>query len=186
MANLLKKFKTIIFGKQESKQIASNLTEFNKTLSSYIDVLDEQVKQKNIQLDPLQRSVITILDRISLELHTRQKIRNSTMGKIRRSIKPRPPITGLYLWGSVGIGKTFMMDLFYDNLSVKKTRLHFHNFMRQLHQQLNEQQGIKDPLKAIANKIAEDYLVICFDEFFVNNITDAILLRKLFEYLFDF
>ena len=80
------------------------------------DIYNEQVKQKNIQLDPLQRSIITILDRISLELHTRQKIRNSTMGKIRRSIKPRPPITGLYLWGSVGIGKTFMMDLFYDNL----------------------------------------------------------------------
>ncbi len=149
------------------------------------EIYNKKIAQQHIEHDAIQTSVISILDRIFKDLIKRQQIRQSALGKIRRSIKPRPPVTGLYLWGSVGIGKTFLMDIFYENLPVKKTRLHFHNFMRQLHQQLRQQQGVKDPLKKIAKKIADDYLVICFDEFFVNNVTDAILLRNLFEYLFN-
>jgi cell division protein ZapE len=148
------------------------------------EIFNTKIAQKDIEDDAAQASVIKILDGIYKDLVKRHQARQSSLGKIRRSIKPRPPVRGLYLWGSVGIGKTFMMDLFYEHLPVKKTRLHFHNFMRQLHQDLRAQQGCKDPLKKIARKIADDYLVICFDEFFVNNITDAILLRNLFEYLF--
>ena len=146
----------------------------------------KDVQNGAIQADTHQMSVLNKLDVIFIQLINRQKKRQSTLRKIRRSIKPRAPIKGMYLWGTVGIGKTFMMDLLYDHIPVKKQRLHFHNFMRQLHQQLNEYKGTKDPLKHIAKEIADQYLIICFDEFFVTNITDAMLLRKLFEYLFQY
>jgi cell division protein ZapE len=149
-------------------------------LTRYQHAIDEG----SIKPDPQQLNVLAVLDHIYHQLIKRQKIRTSTLGKLRRAIKPRKPIKGLYLWGKVGIGKTFMMDLFYDSLPVRKTRQHFHHFMRDLHRQLREHQGQKDPLDAIAKDIADQYLVICFDEFFVTNIADAMLLRQLFSALF--
>ena len=76
------------------------------------------------------------------------------------------------------------MDLFYQTAPVKKMRLHFHVFMRELHHELRLAQGQVDPLKKIAKRLADEYLVICFDEFFVSNITDAMLLGELFKFLF--
>jgi cell division protein ZapE len=146
----------------------------------------QDVREGRIQADTHQIAILKKLDVIYSRVIKREKKRKSTLGKIRRTIKPRPPVKGMYLWGTVGIGKTFMMDLFYDHLPVKKQRLHFHNFMRELHRQLKEHKGIKDPLKHIAKEIADNCQIICFDEFFVTNITDAMLLRKLFEYLFQY
>lgn len=91
---------------------------------------------------------------------------------------------GLYLWGSVGIGKTFMMDLFCACATFPVERIHFFDFMRQIHQALTHYQGEKNPLNQIANDIAGRTRVICFDEFFVNDITDAMLLGTLFQALF--
>lgn len=97
----------------------------------------------------------------------------------------RKQVQGLYLWGGVGRGKTYLMDTFFDALpGTDKLRAHFHRFMHQLHHDLGELKGIQDPLLTIAKKMAKQYKVICFDEFFVSDITDAMLLGTLFEALF--
>ena len=99
--------------------------------------------------------------------------------------KSTPSVQGLYLWGGVGRGKTYLMDTFFDALpGDKKLRAHFHRFMHQLHIDLAQLQGQRDPLVTIAKKMATQYQVICFDEFFVSDITDAMLLGTLFESLF--
>ena len=141
--------------------------------------------QGELEADPQQQQALCFLDRIHQELIVRQEKRNSNIGKLRRAIKPRPPIVGLYLWGGVGIGKTHLMDLFYDGLPVQKMRMHFHVFMRELHNRLNAIQGQANPLQIIASDIADNHVVICFDEFFVSNITDAMLLGELFHCLFE-
>ena len=156
------------------------------TTLSPLQQYELDLKNNQITHDDGQYKVLTELDSLHNKLIQRQKIRNSPVGKLRRKISPRQPVKGIYLWGKVGIGKTYMMDLFYHCLPIKKQRLHFHQFMHNLHQQLNERQHQKEPLKAIAKEIADKYIVMCFDEFFVTNITDAMLLRKLFEYLFEY
>lgn len=97
-----------------------------------------------------------------------------------------PVVKGLYLWGGVGRGKTYLMDAFFETLpGERKLRVHFHRFMRSVHRELTALEGQKNPLERIAAKLAKDYAVICFDEFFVSDITDAMLLGGLFELLFD-
>ena len=95
-------------------------------------------------------------------------------------------IQGLYLWGSVGIGKTFLMDIFHACLPAKKTlRIHFHPFMRFIHGKLEFYQGKKNPLILIARELARQYDVLCFDEFFVNDIGNAMILGNMLTALFD-
>lgn len=153
-------------------------------MSAPLSNYEKKLASGEIHADPQQREVIKELDRIYDELVERQKRRDSRLGKVRRRIKPRPPIHGLYMVGSVGVGKTLMMDLFYECLPVRKMRLHFHAFMQRIHQLLRESQGIKNPLESIARQISNDVLVICFDEFFVSNIADAMILGELFKALF--
>ena len=96
------------------------------------------------------------------------------------------PIRGLYFWGGVGRGKTFVMDLFYEGLPFDdKLRLHFHRFMRRVHKELTGLQGTPDPLQTIAQRFADEARVLCFDEFFVSDITDAMILANLLDALFD-
>lgn len=95
------------------------------------------------------------------------------------------PVKGLYFWGGVGRGKTYLMDVFFDCLPFEqKTRLHFHRFMQQVHEQLKALEGEKNPLDTVARRIAKESRVICFDEFFVTDITDAMILGGLFQQLF--
>ncbi len=95
------------------------------------------------------------------------------------------PVTGLYFWGGVGRGKTYLMDMFYDSLPFEqKMRTHFHRFMRRVHRELKTLDGEKDPLKTVASRIARETRVLCFDEFFVSDITDAMILATLLEELF--
>lgn len=92
---------------------------------------------------------------------------------------------GLYLWGPVGRGKTWLMDLFHRCLSVPSRRQHFHHFMGWVHQRLFQLNGTADPLQALARELAGQIRVLCFDELFVNDIGDAIILGRLFQVLFD-
>ena len=95
-------------------------------------------------------------------------------------------VNGLYLWGKVGRGKTFLMDTFVDSLPQEMClRQHFHHFMRDVHHQLTLLEGTIDPLKYIAAQLKYQHQVLCFDEFFVNDIGDAMLLGRLMMYLFD-
>jgi cell division protein ZapE len=98
----------------------------------------------------------------------------------------RELIPGLYFWGGVGRGKTFLMDLFFDSLPFEqKSRMHFHRFMRHVHHALTDLQGEADPLRKIALDFADKNRVLCFDEFFVSDITDAMILAGLLEVLFE-
>lgn len=95
------------------------------------------------------------------------------------------PAQGVYLWGPVGRGKTWLMDQFHRCLTVPARRQHFHHFMRWLHQRLFQLNGTADPLQALARSLAEEIRVLCFDELFVNDIGDAIILGRFFQVLFD-
>ncbi len=104
----------------------------------------------------------------------------------RFSLKKPPPISGLYLWGAVGRGKTFLMDCFYYCLpGNRKLRIHFFKFMQMIQQQLKMLQGKPNPLESIAKKLASEVSVICFDELLVNDIADAMLLTGLFKALYQ-
>lgn len=98
----------------------------------------------------------------------------------------KEPLRGLYLWGGVGRGKTYLMDIFYDSLPFRqKMRVHFHRFMRRVHADLGVYKGEVNPLEKVADGIAAEARVLCFDEFFVSDITDAMILANLLEALFD-
>ena len=112
------------------------------------------------------------------------KARRNT--RLRRMVV-RPPLPrGVYLWGSVGRGKSFLMDSFYLCLPLeRKLRVHFHHFMRDVHREMQELKGTEDPLNALADKIARRYRLICFDEFHVNDIADAMILSRLLKRTLD-
>ncbi|WP_339418363.1 MULTISPECIES: cell division protein ZapE [unclassified Pseudomonas] len=97
----------------------------------------------------------------------------------------RAPITGVYLWGPVGRGKTWLMDQFYQSLRVPARRQHFHHFMGWVHQRLFQLTGTHDPLQALARELSQEVRVLCFDELFVNDIGDAIILGRLFQVMFE-
>ncbi|MCT7940671.1 MULTISPECIES: cell division protein ZapE [Shewanella] len=130
----------------------------------------QALTQINVSPDEAQTEALQALDALFQQLHS---------AEIATHIK------GLYLWGDVGRGKTFLMDLFYHSMvNTPKLRLHFHRFMAMVHQRLNQTYGIREPLTYIAKDIAKQYRLICFDEFFVTDIGDAILLARLFDTLF--
>lgn len=106
--------------------------------------------------------------------------------RLKRLIS-RPEVPrGVYMWGGVGRGKSFLMDSFYSVVPVvRKTRLHFHEFMRGVHRQLDDLKGIADPLDEVARRVAKKYRLICFDEFHVSDIADAMILYNLLKALFD-
>lgn len=104
----------------------------------------------------------------------------------RLAARHRRPVTGIYLWGSVGSGKTYIADMLYDCLPFDhKLRVHFHRYMQWVHAELKRLPEVETPLKLVAEKLAEDTSVICFDEFHVSDITDAMLLSGLLQALFD-
>lgn len=105
------------------------------------------------------------------------------LGRKEESLTPE---RGLYFWGGVGRGKTYLMDNFYESLPFEnKMRVHFHRFMRRVHQELKTLPGEKNPLEIVATRLAKEARVICFDEFFVSDITDAMILGNLMQGLFS-
>ena len=99
--------------------------------------------------------------------------------------KEQTPVKGLYFWGGVGRGKTYLVDTFFEALPFKqKMRTHFHRFMKRVHEEMKTLKGEKNPLTLIAKRFSEEAKVICFDEFFVSDITDAMILGTLMEELF--
>ncbi len=105
----------------------------------------------------------------------------SAFGKGMKS----PSIQGLYFWGGVGRGKTYLVDTFYECLPFqRKMRIHFHRFMHRVHDEMKTLKGESDPLRIVADRFAKEARVICFDEFFVSDITDAMILGTLMQELF--
>lgn len=128
----------------------------------------QALKQPDFHQDPVQAQVVEILQNCYEQLNQPEALPNN-----------------LYLWGKVGRGKSFLMDLFYRSINHdKKQRVHFYRFMRDIHRRLAQNQGCSDPLIDIANQIAKETRVLCFDEFFVSDIGDAMLLSGLIRQLF--
>ena len=147
-------------------------------------VYDGLVEIGHISLDRSQRAVLALLDQLAVKLISRKHWSGGRKGLFRRQSWDRPE-QGLYIWGDVGRGKTFLMDLFVDSLPEGTTvRLHFHRFMNQVHDRLTALQGTENPLDVIADELARKAKVLCFDECFVSDITDAMVLGTLFDALF--
>ncbi|MDB5929491.1 MAG: AFG1-family ATPase [Polaromonas sp.] len=133
--------------------------------------------------DPAQLRAVEALERCADEWAVYKNQRSNAFKKlINRPHIPR----GVYMHGGVGRGKSFLMDCFFDAVPLKrKVRLHFHEFMREVHRELLDLQGTANPLDELGMRIAKRYRLICFDEFHVSDITDAMILHRLLVALFD-
>jgi cell division protein ZapE len=147
----------------------------------------QDLQRPGFSHDPAQEHAVRQLQRMFDELIAREAGRADRPWW--RSIlpeKPQPPVKGLYFWGGVGRGKTYLVDTFFDALPFeRKLRLHFHRFMRRVHADLRRLQGEKNPLDIVADQFSEEVAVLCFDEFFVSDIGDAIILGSLMGKLFE-
>ena len=126
------------------------------------------------------------LDDLCSRLLARAAERKTMRARARKLMgSPVAPERGLYIWGGVGRGKTHLMDTFYDSLALeRKIRVHFHRFMQRVHAALTQHSGAKNPLEVVADDISDEALVLCFDEFFVSDIGDAMILGGLIDALF--
>ncbi len=142
-------------------------------------------QSNDFESDPAQLAVLNHLERLHGEI---EHYRQYRQGKINRLVTnfgggKRPP-KGIYIWGGVGRGKSLMMDAFYNVSTLKrKRRVHFHEFMRELHGEMQKHAGTEDPLEPISSKIAKQLRLLCFDEFHVSDIADAMILGRLLELL---
>lgn len=138
----------------------------------------------DIVADPEQQAIVAEL----AKLQQRLAKANSQRAGLRRWLPGKPPqpaVRGIYLWGGVGRGKTFLMDLFFQTLPIKtKRRIHFHRMMSEVHKRLKEFENTEDPLDKVAADIAAKTSALCFDEFFVSDIGDAMILGRLLESFF--
>ncbi|RJG11876.1 cell division protein ZapE [Pseudomonas cavernicola] len=142
------------------------------------------LKRPDFFHDAAQETAVRHLQRLYDDLVASEKSKPGLFGKLLGK-KSQGPVKGLYFWGGVGRGKTYLVDTFFDALPFKqKTRTHFHRFMKRVHEELTTLSGEKNPLPLIAKRFAAETRVICFDEFFVSDITDAMILATLLDELF--
>ncbi|CAI9293578.1 unnamed protein product [Lactuca saligna] len=149
----------------------------------------------NCQIGTL-REIQRLYEELGNSAHVCHLDLNSDSGKKARSrwlwsrFMPQSsesPVKGLYLYGGVGTGKTMLMDLFYDQLPCnwRKKRIHFHDFMLNVHSRLQRHKGVSDPLEVVAGEISHESVLLCLDEFMVTDVADAMILNRLFKHLFS-
>jgi cell division protein ZapE len=145
-----------------------------------------KLKEQGFEKDPAQACAVKFLDELYHQLNKRPLPSSGLWSELKKQLGIQPSaIKGLYLWGGVGRGKTWLMDIFFTSLpSDSKMRLHFHHFMQAVHDELTLLEGHKNPLKLVARNFAKQASVICLDEFHVSDITDAMLLYGLLDALF--
>ena len=147
------------------------------------ELYDQTLAQRGYQSDPAQLRAIDALERCENEWADYKARRSNALTKLIA----RPPIPrGVYMHGGVGRGKSFLMDCFFQAVPLtRKTRLHFHEFMREVHRELADLHGTVNPLQELGARIARRYRLICLDEFHVSDVTDAMILHRLLESLFE-
>lgn len=142
------------------------------------DIYAARVASGGIHADPAQEAVLPEFDRI----------RDALARPVKKGLfrKPPEPPKGLYLWGGVGRGKSMLMDLFVEQLDVPVRRVHFHAFMQEIQDGIHQarQQGVEDSLAPVAERVAKEVKVLAFDEMQITDITDAMIVGRLFEILF--
>jgi cell division protein ZapE len=156
--------------------------------ASLPELYRRELRENAYQSDPAQLIAVAALSDLRQRLIHRQRAASKSVKLLRAVLRraPRPPEPGVYLWGAVGRGKTWLMDMFYDSLPfAQKRRRHFHRFMQDVHNGLMEHAGQQAPLERVADGIAAGVEVLCFDEFFVSDIADAMILGTLLAALFE-
>ena len=155
---------------------------------SVLDAYHAALAAGTHQPDPSQADAARALADLERRFRTASTWRNPVGAALRAAIGFGPrhrAVKGLYLWGGVGRGKTWLMDLFFSELALDaKRRVHFHRFMREVHRKMKALGEVRDPLQRVADDLADDTRVLCFDELFVSDIGDAMILGTLFEALF--
>ena len=138
--------------------------------------------ERGFRSDPAQLRAVVALERCENEWADYKARRRNAIAKLL----VRPPIPrGVYMYGGVGRGKSFLMDCFFRSVPLtRKTRLHFHEFMREVHRELQDLKGTVNPLEELGRRIARRFRLICFDEFHVADVTDAMILHRLLQALF--
>ncbi len=140
------------------------------------------LRERGYTSDPAQERAVDALERCAAEWTVYKQRRSNSLKKL--FVNPEIP-RGVYMYGGVGRGKSFLMECFFHAVPLRrKTRLHFHEFMREVHRELRELQGTVNPLDELGARIARRYKLICFDEFHVADVTDAMILHRLLDALF--
>jgi cell division protein ZapE len=145
--------------------------------------LETTLAQRGYALDAAQQQAAERLQQLYQDWIDYKVQRSNALMKLL----VRPPVPrGVYLWGDVGRGKSFLMDAFFATVPlIRKTRVHFHEFMRGVHAELHELKGMAEPLDEVARRVAKRHRLICFDEFHVSDIADAMILYRLLDRLFE-
>jgi len=148
-----------------------------------LELYQEALRKRGFEPDDSQYAAVLRLQRLYEQWSDYKRKRNTAL----RRLVVRPPLPrGVYLWGAVGRGKTFLMDSFYRCLPlVRRRRVHFHHFMRDVHRALDELKGTPDPLDALAERISKRYRLICFDEIALSDVADAMILGRLLTKTMD-
>jgi cell division protein ZapE len=143
---------------------------------------EAELVQRGYRSDPAQLGAVLALERCENEWVDYKARRSNALTKLIS----RPPIPrGVYMHGGVGRGKSFLMDCFFQSVPLtRKTRLHFHEFMREVHRELQDLKGTVNPLDELGKRMARRFRLICFDEFHVADVTDAMILHRLLDALF--
>jgi cell division protein ZapE len=151
-------------------------------MTTVTELYHQTLAERGFQSDPAQLQAVAALQRCQDEWAAYKARRTNAVTKML----VRPPIPrGVYMYGGVGRGKSFLMDAFFQAVPLqRKTRLHFHEFMREVHRELQDLKGLQNPLDELGRRIARRYRLICFDEFHVADVTDAMILHRLLAALF--
>lgn len=151
-------------------------------MTSVTEFYQQTLIERGYTADPAQLRAVAALQRCQDEWADYKARRANAITRLL----VHPPIPrGVYMYGGVGRGKSFLMDCFFQAVPLtRKTRLHFHEFMREVHRELQELKGIADPLDELGKRISRRFRLICFDEFHVADVTDAMILHRLLDALF--
>ncbi|GLQ35717.1 cell division protein ZapE [Amylibacter marinus] len=151
-----------------------------------LEIYNQRVADGTLNADPDQLSILSALQGLAEEIEGYKPKSKWLLSGVFGVVAPRP--RGLYIYGGVGRGKSMLMDLFFDASPIKrKRRVHFHSFMQEVHDGMHHARasGVEDAIRPVAEKIIKDASLLCFDEMQITDITDAMIVGRLFEFLFD-